>query len=112
MFGLNGGHAEFIIGRAFARPVGFAHPTVLAKDGLLRRRFAPCHEGDGAAPPRAVIPRACGVSSTLRLFDSITDASEYWVARFRGRRRLGMWRVRSHQTRVRALATLCARGVA
>src|ERR1700687_5973399 len=22
-----GGHAEFIIGRAFARPVGFAHPT-------------------------------------------------------------------------------------
>jgi hypothetical protein len=26
---LNGGHAEFIIGRAFARPVGFAHPTAL-----------------------------------------------------------------------------------
>jgi len=25
---LNAGHAEFIIGRAFARPVGFAHPTV------------------------------------------------------------------------------------
>src|SRR6267142_4296818 len=24
-----GGHAEFIIGRAFARPVGFAHPTIL-----------------------------------------------------------------------------------
>src|SRR5258707_4225804 len=23
----DGGHAEFIIGRAFARPVGFAHPT-------------------------------------------------------------------------------------
>src|SRR4051794_8856823 len=23
----NGGHAEFIIGRAFARPGGFAHPT-------------------------------------------------------------------------------------
>jgi len=29
-----------------------------------------------------VIPRANGVSSTLRLFDSITDASEYWVARW------------------------------
>ena len=25
---LNGGHAEFIIGRALARPVGFAHPTI------------------------------------------------------------------------------------
>ena len=25
---LNGGHAEPVIGRAFARPVGFAHPTV------------------------------------------------------------------------------------
>ena len=24
---LNGGHAEPVIGRAFARPVGFAHPT-------------------------------------------------------------------------------------
>jgi hypothetical protein len=80
MFALNGGHGEFIIGRAFARPVGFAHPTVLAKDGLLRR-FAPCHDGDGAASHRAVIPRACGVSSTLRPLDSITDASEYWIAR-------------------------------
>jgi hypothetical protein len=26
-----GGHAEFIIGRAFARPGGFAHPTVLER---------------------------------------------------------------------------------
>src|SRR5882672_6016861 len=58
----------------------FAHPTVLAKDGLLRR-FAPRHDGDGAASHRAVIPRACGVSSTLRPLDSITDVSEYWVAR-------------------------------
>jgi len=24
---VSGGHAEFIIGRAFARPGGFAHPT-------------------------------------------------------------------------------------
>jgi hypothetical protein len=47
----------------------------------LLRRFAPRHDGDGAAPPRAVIPRACGVSSTLQPLDSITDVSEYWVAR-------------------------------
>jgi hypothetical protein len=26
----NGGHAEFIIERAFARPGGFAHPTILS----------------------------------------------------------------------------------
>src|SRR5882672_8227410 len=84
--------------------------SVLAKDGLLRRRFAPCHDGDGAASHRAVIPRACGGSSTLRPSGSITDASEYWIARFRGRRRPGMWRVRSHQTRVRTLATRSARG--
>src|SRR5882672_10479424 len=32
----------------------------------------------------AVILRERGVSSTLRPFDSITDASEYWIARFRG----------------------------
>jgi hypothetical protein len=36
----------------------------------------------GATPQQVVIPRACGVSSTLRLFDSITDASDYWIARF------------------------------
>jgi hypothetical protein len=42
----------------------------------------------GATPQQVVIPRACGVSSTLRLFDSITDASDYWIARFRGRRQL------------------------
>ena len=28
-----------------------------------------------------VIPRACGVSSTPQLLDSITDVSEYWIAR-------------------------------
>ena len=32
------------------------------------------------------------VSSTPRPFGSITDASEYWIARFRGRRRTKMWR--------------------
>jgi hypothetical protein len=28
-----------------------------------------------------------------RTFASITNASEYWIARFRGRRRLRVWRV-------------------
>ena len=37
------------------------------------------------APSRTVIPRACGVSSTLQLLNFTTDASEYWIARFRGR---------------------------
>jgi hypothetical protein len=41
-----------------------------------------------------VIFRESGVSSTPQLFDSITGASEYWIARFRGRRRLRAWRVR------------------
>ena len=31
------------------------------------------------SPPTAVIPREGGVSSTLRVFDSITSALEYWV---------------------------------
>jgi hypothetical protein len=30
---------------------------------------------------KAVIARACGVSSTLWPFDSIIDISEYWIAR-------------------------------
>jgi hypothetical protein len=29
----------------------------------------------------SVIPRACGVSSTPRILDSIADASEYWIVR-------------------------------
>jgi hypothetical protein len=32
-----------------------------------------------------VILRERGVSSKLRLFVSITNTSEYWIARFRGR---------------------------
>jgi hypothetical protein len=34
----DGGHAEFIIGRAFARPGGFAHPTIFIGDGCARLR--------------------------------------------------------------------------
>jgi hypothetical protein len=30
------------------------------------------------------MPRESGASSTARPFDSITGASEYWIARFRG----------------------------
>jgi hypothetical protein len=36
---------------------------------------------ESLVPPTTVIPRACGVSSTPRLLGSITDGSEYWVAR-------------------------------
>ena len=55
----------------------------------------------GISPPhRPVIPRAGGVSSTPRLFRSIADNSEYWIARLRGRRRPKMWRVRTHQIRL------------
>ena len=34
---------------------------------------------------KIVILRESGVSSTPQLFDSITNTSEYWIARFRGR---------------------------
>jgi len=34
-----------------------------------------------AAPQQAVIPRESGVSSTLRLIDSIETALEYWIIR-------------------------------
>jgi hypothetical protein len=36
----------------------------------------------GAA--RRPMTGSSGVSSTPQLFDSTTDASEYWIARFRG----------------------------
>jgi hypothetical protein len=38
--------------------------------------------GTNAAPQRAVMPRESGASSTPRMFASITDASEYWIARW------------------------------
>jgi hypothetical protein len=34
---------------------------------------------------KIVILRESGVSSTPQLLDSIIDASEYWIARLRGR---------------------------
>ncbi len=37
------------------------------------------------APRKTVILRESGVSSTPQLFDSIIGASEYWIARLRGR---------------------------
>jgi hypothetical protein len=46
---------------------------------------APRNDVDDDAPPSTVIPRAGGVSSTPRAFGSITDASEYWIVRLRGR---------------------------
>ena len=70
------------------------------------------------APKRAVIPRhrvspsaspmtgSCGASSTPRLFDSVTDASKYWIARFRWRRQLNVLRVRILQAQLRDLAAL------
>src|ERR1700732_3112318 len=53
-----------------------------------RRPGERCDDGEcgGVAPrPTVVTPRVCGVSSTPRLFDSITGASDYWIARLRGR---------------------------
>jgi hypothetical protein len=47
-----------------------------------------------------------GASSTPRLFDAVTDASEYWIARFRGRRQLNVLRVRILQAQLRDLAAL------
>jgi hypothetical protein len=36
-------------------------------------------------PAKTAILRESGVSSTLRVLDSIIGASEYWIARLRGR---------------------------
>ena len=63
-------------GRANARPMtGSADeaipPTLSTVDKSLLAKI--------------VILRESGVSSTLRILDSIIAASEYWIARFRGR---------------------------
>jgi hypothetical protein len=64
-----------------------------------------------ATSEEAVIPRESGVSSMPRTFVSITNASEYWIARFRGRRRPRVWRARILQTHLRVLAARCVRGL-
>jgi hypothetical protein len=46
-----GGHAEPVIGRAFARPGGFAHPTILCH----------CNGDDDGSPLAAVIPAKAGI---------------------------------------------------
>ena len=43
---------------------------------------------------RAIMLREGRVSSMPLPFGSIIDASEHWIARFRGRRRPRVWRVR------------------
>ena len=49
-------------------------------------RFSNSHAShDAVASHEAVILRESGVSSTPQLPDSITDTSEYWIARLRGR---------------------------
>jgi hypothetical protein len=56
----------------------FSIPPEAGRRGTGSRECAPrwvANDGDGAAPHNAVMPRACGASSTLRLLDSITDAS-------------------------------------
>src|SRR6266436_7899607 len=57
--------------------------------GCRRLRSAMRGSCEGSASARAVIPREeSGGYSTPQLCDSIIGASEYWIARFRGRRRL------------------------
>ena len=51
----------------------------------LVRRSSTSEGGSDEAIQKAVIPRACGVSSTPRPLDSTTNVSEYWIARLRGR---------------------------
>jgi hypothetical protein len=46
--------------------------------------IAGASEAIHAATPPSVIPCESGVSSTPRPLDSIADASEYWITRFRG----------------------------
>jgi hypothetical protein len=59
------------------------HSRSDSENGLLRRFRLSLVElrRTSLASHKVVIPRACGVSSTPRLPDSITDVSEYWIAR-------------------------------
>src|SRR5438105_10844427 len=53
----------------------------ISQSPLIRRsdvlRIVPGLNGGAVTARKVVIPRACGVSSTQRHFDSITGASEY-----------------------------------
>jgi hypothetical protein len=57
---LNGGHAEFIIGRAFARPVGFAHPTLLSRASRAMTALVNLRSAGSAAA------RSPGTAAALR----------------------------------------------
>jgi hypothetical protein len=86
-----------------SRDSGFdaSHRPGMTVSGLPGR-FAPC---------KTVIPCACGYPVRRSFCDSTIGASEYWIARFRGRRRLRVWRSHTHKTRLHDLAARCARVV-
>jgi hypothetical protein len=54
------------------------HGATLQQAVILRHRVS---------PPASPMTGSSGVSSTPQLFGSVMNASEYWIARFRGRRR-------------------------
>src|SRR6267142_412102 len=67
-----GGHAEPVIGRAFARPVGFAHPTILLSSSLRKK---------------GPIPRDISIANRVRGSFSGTEAGGYGSLLSQGRRR-------------------------
>src|SRR5215212_2271999 len=56
---------------------------VLQRPSRLRTFFC-CRVSPAFQLPLPVVPRESGVSSTLRLRDSVSGALEYWITRFRG----------------------------
>ena len=48
-FNLNGGHAEPVIGRAYARPGGFAHPTIQCLGASVRHAITSPTPSNAAA---------------------------------------------------------------
>jgi uncharacterized protein len=63
---LNGGHAEFIIGRAFARPGGFAHPN----DPETARMNSSPERTDSTVDPKLLEILVCPLTKGPLEFDS------------------------------------------
>ena len=63
-------------GAAFSRRCRFRFQTATSQKAVIPRHRV--------SPPASPMTGSSGVASTPRTFASITDASEYWIIRFRG----------------------------
>src|SRR5256885_2382850 len=86
---LEGGHAEPVIGRAFARPVGFAHPTDSA-DSVFKQPSPVIARNDSDAPSTLAAQATpgwesaealCAKAEAIQLFACSGKGS--WIASLR-----------------------------